>query len=56
MRAVKLPNNPSPLIVEMRYRPMSWRVGSTMAIIAWGLFAILALMALVMRGLRLRGG
>jgi hypothetical protein len=56
MRAVKLPRTDSALIVEMRYRPMSWRIGSMMAIVAWGLFAVLATIALVMRGLRLRGG
>jgi hypothetical protein len=55
LRAVKLPRTTGALIVEMRYRPMSWRIGSTIAIIAWGIFAILALIALVMRGLRLRG-
>jgi hypothetical protein len=38
----------------MRYRPMSWRMGSTISIAGWAIFAILALLALVMRGLRLR--
>jgi hypothetical protein len=55
MRAVKLPNIPSAMIVEMRYRPISWRMGSMISIAAWGIFAILALFTLVMmRGLRLR--
>jgi len=52
---VKLPETTRALIVEMRYRPMSWRIGSTIAIGAWAIFAVLALLTLVMRGLRLRG-
>jgi hypothetical protein len=55
MRAVKLPQTTGALIVEMRYQPMSWRMGVTIAIAAWGIFAVLATVALVMRGLRLRG-
>jgi hypothetical protein len=59
MRAVQLPKTNSPLIVEMRYRPISWRMGSMIAIGAWGIFAVLALVALVRRALdapRKRGG
>jgi hypothetical protein len=54
MRAVKLPPTTGALIVEMRYLPMSWRIGSMIAIVAWGVFVVLATLALVMRGLRLR--
>ncbi|HEV8292707.1 MAG TPA: hypothetical protein VGP94_12325, partial [Tepidisphaeraceae bacterium] len=56
MRAVKLPETTEAIVVEMRYRPMSWRIGSTIAIVAWAVFAVLALIALMMRGPRLGGG
>jgi hypothetical protein len=54
IRAVKLPQTTGALIVEMRYQPTSWRMGVTIAIAAWGIFAVLAMVVLVMRGLRLR--
>ncbi|HEV8604592.1 MAG TPA: hypothetical protein VGQ99_04460 [Tepidisphaeraceae bacterium] len=55
MRAVPVPASEGPVIVEMRYRPRSWSVGSRVSAGAWGLVAILGLGGLVMRGLGLRG-
>jgi hypothetical protein len=44
IRAVQLPEVNGPLTVEMEYRPMSWRVGSMMSLVAWGVLLLLAML------------
>ena len=52
MRAVPLPPNENAFVVEFRYRPMSWRIGSIISAISWALFAILSMGALIRRLIR----